>query len=159
MVSNSCLWSTFSADFTSGTNKKLPGLFSEDMSKQLLQYAPRGGGGLLSYKGLMGTCGPPGYVFQDFCLKQCIGFIIFCPNQGIEFIIFCLKQGLKGQGMRGRATPPHPRIHRVPPPPPEVHVPLFGFYFSRSFGRVWLMFHRVEDWPSHPGEVLVVYPL
>ena len=65
----------------------------------------------------MGTCGQPGYVFQDFCLKQCIGFIIFCPNQGIDFIIFCLKQGLKGQGMRGRATPPHPRIYRVPPPP------------------------------------------
>ena len=87
------------------------------MSKQLLQYAPGGGGGgLLPYKGLMGTCGQPGYVFQDFCLKQCIGFIIFCPNQGIDFIIFCLKQGLKGQGMRGRATPPHPRIYRVPPP-------------------------------------------
>ena len=31
----------------------------------------------------MGTCGQPGYVFQDFCLKQ-----------GIEFIIFCLKQGI-----------------------------------------------------------------
>ena len=64
----------------------------------------------------MGTCGQPRYVFQDFCLKQCIGFIIFCLNQGIDFIIFCLKQGLKGQGMRGRATPPHPRIYRVPPP-------------------------------------------
>ena len=27
----------------------------------------------------------------------------------------CLKQG---QGMRGRAAPPQPGIHRVPPPPP-----------------------------------------
>ena len=27
----------------------------------------------------------------------------------------CLKQG---QGMRGRAAPPHPGIYRVPPPPP-----------------------------------------
>ena len=42
-----------------------------------------GGGGLLPYKGLMGTCGQPGYVFRDFCLKQ-----------GIEFIIFCLKQDI-----------------------------------------------------------------
>ena len=31
----------------------------------------------------MGMCGQPGYVFQDFCLKQ-----------GIDFIIFCLKQGI-----------------------------------------------------------------
>ena len=31
----------------------------------------------------MGTCGQPGYVFRDFCLKQ-----------GIEFISFCLKQGI-----------------------------------------------------------------
>ena len=39
----------------------------------------------------------------------------------------CLKQG---QGMRGRAAPPQPRIHRVPPPPPggkitlTLHFPL-----------------------------------
>ena len=25
----------------------------------------------------MGTCGQPGYVFRDFCLKQGIDFIIF----------------------------------------------------------------------------------
>ena len=31
----------------------------------------------------MGTCGQPGNVFQDFCLKQ-----------GIDFINFCLKQGI-----------------------------------------------------------------
>ena len=29
----------------------------------------------------------------------------------------CLKQG---QGMRGRAVPPHPGICRVPPPPPRA---------------------------------------
>ena len=40
-------------------------------------------GGVLRYKGLMGTCGQPGYVFRDFCLKQ-----------GIDFINFCLKQGI-----------------------------------------------------------------
>ena len=28
-----------------------------------------GGGGVLPYKGLMGTCGQSGYVFRDFCLK------------------------------------------------------------------------------------------
>ena len=33
--------------------------------------------GVLPYKGLMGMCGQPGYVFQDFCLKQGIEFIIF----------------------------------------------------------------------------------
>ena len=34
-------------------------------------------GGVLPYKGLVGTCGQAGYVFQDFCLKQGIDFIIF----------------------------------------------------------------------------------
>ena len=34
--------------------------------------------GLLPYKGLMGTCGQPGYVFRDdFCLKQGIEFFQF----------------------------------------------------------------------------------
>ena len=49
--------------------------------------------GVLPYKGLMGTCGQPGYVFRDFCLKQGIDFIIFCLSQGIDLINFCLKQG------------------------------------------------------------------
>ena len=53
-----------------------------------------GGGGVLPYKGLMGTCGQPGYVFRDFCLKQGIDFIIFWLNQGIDFVNFCLKQGI-----------------------------------------------------------------
>ena len=58
-------------------------------------------GGVLPYKGLMGTCGQPGYVFRDFCLEQGIEFIIFCLNQGIDLSIFvlnwvkCLKQGIK----------------------------------------------------------------
>ena len=42
----------------------------------------------------MGTCGQPGYVFRDFCLKQGIDFIIFCLNQGIDFISFYPKQGI-----------------------------------------------------------------
>ena len=48
------------------------------------------GGGELPYKGLMGTCGQPGYVFRDFCLKQGIEFIIFGLNQGIDLSIFVL---------------------------------------------------------------------
>ena len=46
-----------------------------------------GGGGVLPYKGLMGTCGQPGYVFRDFCREQGIEFIIFCLNQGIDLSI------------------------------------------------------------------------
>ena len=47
---------------------------------------PGGEGWVLPYKGLMGTCGQPGYVFRDFCLKQGIDFIVSCLNQGIDFI-------------------------------------------------------------------------
>ena len=98
----------------------------------------------------MGTCGQPGYVFRDFCLEQGIEFIIFCLNQGIDLSIFvlnwvkCLKQGIKnrnsvlikmgrkisdiclkqGQGMRGRAAPPQPGIHQVPPPGLQTACPM-----------------------------------
>ena len=51
-----------------------------------------GGVGVLPYKGLMGACGQPGYVFRDFCLKQGIKFIIFCLNQGIGLSIFVLNR-------------------------------------------------------------------
>ena len=51
-----------------------------------------GGTGVLPYKGLMGTCGQPGYVFQDFCVKQGIEFIIFCLNQGLDLSIFVLNR-------------------------------------------------------------------
>ena len=51
-------------------------------------------GGLLPYKGLMGTCGQSGYVLRDFRLKWGIDFIIFCLKQGIDFINFGLKQGV-----------------------------------------------------------------
>ena len=36
----------------------------------------------------------------------------FCLKQGRKISDICLKQG---QGMRGRAAPPHPGIYRVPP--------------------------------------------
>ena len=62
----------------------------------LAEYNPKlcnpGGGGVLPYKGLMGTCGQPGYVFRGFCLKQGIEFIIFCLNQGIGLSIFVLNR-------------------------------------------------------------------
>ena len=50
------------------------------------------GGGVLPYKGLMGTCDQPRYVFRNFCLKQGIEFIIFCLNQGIDLSIFVLNR-------------------------------------------------------------------
>ena len=59
-----------------------------------LKGNPGGGGKVLPYKGLMGTCGQPGYVFRDFCLKQGINFNIYCLNQGIDFVNFCLKKGI-----------------------------------------------------------------
>ena len=46
-------------------------------SEHLEYKDTRGGGGVLPYKALMGTCGQPGYVFRDFCLEQGIKFIIF----------------------------------------------------------------------------------
>ena len=48
--------------------------------------------GILPYKGLMGTCGQPGYVFRDFCLTKGIEFIIFCLNQAIDLSIFVLNR-------------------------------------------------------------------
>ena len=77
-----------------------------------------GGRGVLTYKGLMGTCGQPGYVFRYFCLKQ-----------GRKISDFCLKQGL---GMRGRAAPPHPRTYRVPPRPASEFHPIASSRFLLS---------------------------
>ena len=45
-------------------------------------------GVVLPYKGLMGTCGQPGYVFRDFCIE----FIIFCLKQDK-----CLRLGIKNR--------------------------------------------------------------
>ena len=51
------------------------------------------GGGVLPYKGLMGTCGQPGYVFGIFVLNRVsILSFFFCLNQGIDFVNFCLEQ-------------------------------------------------------------------
>ena len=51
-------------------------IFGNSLSQWIADYGLHGehtvlggGGWVLPYKGLMGTCGQPGYVFQDFCLK------------------------------------------------------------------------------------------
>ena len=78
------------------------------------------GEGVLPYKGLMGTCGQPGYVFRDFCLKQGIDFIIFCLNQGIDFINFFLKLDCLQSAFSLKIRPDETRKNRlytdVPPP-------------------------------------------
>ena len=109
----------------------------------------------------MGMCGQPGYVFWDLCLKQGNKFITFCLNQGIGLSIFyCprkdilfktgyLKQGRKiseiylkqGQGMRGRAAPPNPRIYRVPPPPPGR----FGDYCKQQNLDISLLWNQLPN--------------
>ena len=58
------------------------------------------GGGELPYKGLMGTCGQPGYVFRDFCLKQGIDFIIFCVKRGFFINSFVIANGLNKKEFR-----------------------------------------------------------
>ena len=80
------------------------------------------------------TCGQPGYVFRDFCLKQGIEFIIFCLNQGIDLSIFVLNRinvlnrvSKIGKSAifvleRGRAAPPHLGIYRVPPRGPNTLI-------------------------------------
>ena len=51
-----------------------------------------GGGGVLPYKGLMGTCGQPGYVFRDFVLNRVSNLSFFCLNQGLDLSIFVLNR-------------------------------------------------------------------
>ena len=57
-------------------------------------------------------------------------------KQGRKISGFCLKQG---QGMRGRAAPPHPRIYRVPPPPPRAHNILIDLHNSSYHNEPGLM--------------------
>ena len=52
-------------------------LIDQFFQLRYLVHNTPGGGGVLPYKGLMGTCGQLGYVFRDFCLKQGINFINF----------------------------------------------------------------------------------
>ena len=57
-------------------------------------------GGVFPYKGLMGTCGQPRYVFRDFSLKQGVDFIIFCRKQGIFLNSFVIASGLNKRKFR-----------------------------------------------------------
>ena len=50
--------------------------------------------------GLMGTCGQPGYVFRDFCLKQGIDFINFCLKHGIFLNSVVIANGLNKKEFR-----------------------------------------------------------
>ena len=78
-------------------------------SQELFIMSRNPGGGLLPYKGLMGTCGQPGYVFRDFCL-----------NQGIDFINFCLKLDCLQSAFSLKIRPDETKKERlctdVPPP-------------------------------------------
>ena len=49
-------------------------------------------------------------------LYECLKLGIKNRNSVTKICAFCLQQG---RGMRGRASPPHPRIYRVPPSPGE----------------------------------------
>ena len=48
----------------------------------------------------MGTCGQPGYVFRDFCLKQGIDFIIFYLKQRIFLNSFVIANGVNKKEFR-----------------------------------------------------------
>ena len=61
---------------------------------------PPRGGGVLPYKGLMGMCGQPWYVFRDFCLKQGIDFINFCLKHGIFLNSVVIANGLNKKEFR-----------------------------------------------------------
>ena len=86
----------------------------------IMSRNPGGGGRLRLYKGLMGTCGQPGYVFRDFCL-----------NQGIDFINFFLKldclQSAFSLKIRPDETKKESLCTHVPPPSEKKSVSYFFF--------------------------------
>ena len=49
----------------------------------------------------METCGQPGYVFRDFCLKQgqelLTGYLFLDDKQPVRMFYECLKQGIKNR--------------------------------------------------------------
>ena len=98
-----------------------------------------GGWVALPYKGWMGTCGQPGYVFRDFCLKQGIDFIIFCLNQGIDFFNFFVKLDCLQSAFSLKIRPDETRKDSlctdVPPPSEKKNVSYFFFSGLRS--RFW----------------------
>ena len=82
----------FESGLYSNSNSKQVSHSKQETISVIFTHPRGGGGGVLPYKGLMGTCGQPGYVFRDFCLKQGIEFIICCLNQGIDLSIVVLNR-------------------------------------------------------------------
>ena len=64
---------------------------------------PWGGGGVFPYKGLMGTCGQPGYDFHDFVLNR-VSNLSFCVLIIYQFLsqTGCLFLGDKQQNFYER---------------------------------------------------------
>ena len=85
------IWDFFSLGRNSARAENQTGLGFSARAELHPGLNPRG---VLPYKGIMGTCDQPGYVFRDFRLKQGIEFIIFCLNQGIDLSIFVFKQDI-----------------------------------------------------------------
>ena len=106
----------------SGNKKTFPShlVFETDMLRyraKTVWFTP--GGGVLPYKGLMGTSGRPGYVFRDFCL-----------NQGIDFINFFLKLDCLQSAFSLKIRPDETRKDSLwtdVPPPSEKKKCLFFF--------------------------------
>ena len=73
----------------------------------------------------------------------------FCLTQGRKISDICLKQG---QGMRGRAAPPHTGIYWVPPPPGGVGIRCKKNNISRGIEE----FVRVVIMSSCSGTILSI---
>ena len=117
----------------SGNKKTFPShlVFETDMLRYRAKTVWFTPGGVLPYKGLIGTSGRPGYVSRDFCLKQGIDFIIFCLNQGIDFINFFLKLDCLQSAFSLKIRPDETRKDSlwtdVPPPSEKKNVSFFFF--------------------------------
>ena len=123
----------------SGNKKTFPShfVFETEMLRyraKTVRFTP---GEVLPYNGLMGTCGQPGYVFRDFCLKQGIDFIIFCLNQGIDCINFCLKLDCLQSAFSLKIRPDETRKDSlwtdVPPPSGKKCLFFFLLELTPSF--------------------------
>ena len=82
-----------------GYEGKASRYYKYEHSLNLCQIFCRGGRAL-PYKGLMGTCGQPGYVFRDFYLKQGNDFIIFCLKRRIFLNSFVIANGVNRKEFR-----------------------------------------------------------
>ena len=60
-------------------------------------------------------------MFETCCNFSATKIASSCPNKNC----LCKRVFKQGQGMRGRATTPHPGIYRVPPPPGQTLLWIF----------------------------------